>query len=59
MLVKRLRKPPAFQAATTLSKPQFCVVLQAARETARLMEIGATAEDIANMSVELECDQGL
>ena len=34
--------------ASVLSPEQFCVVLQACREVARLMEAGATVDDIIN-----------
>jgi len=37
-------------AAAVLTPEQFCVVLQASREVARLLEGGATVEDILNSS---------
>ena len=46
-------------SANSLSRAQFVVVLQASRETARLMELGATAEDIANMRISLLSREGL
>ena len=36
--------------ASVLSPEQFCVVLQASREVSRLMEAGATVDDIINSS---------
>jgi len=41
-----------------LTPEQFCIVLQASRETARLMEAGATVEDIARMQLSSGCPIG-
>lgn len=43
--------------ASVLSLEQFCVVLQASREIARLMEAGATVDDIINSSFSIVYDQ--
>ena len=42
--------------AGVLTDRQFCVVLQASRETARLLGAGATAEDIRSCIVTVSSD---